>query len=71
MEVCFVVDATCRHVSAHNDYRMHRGMSRPFFAKDRISDFEIFEKHSMQVVSLLKSRFDEGYSVEFQVRLWI
>lgn len=42
-------------------------MTRPFFNKERISDFEVFGTHADDAISRIKSRFAEGHPVEFQV----
>ncbi|KAG2338542.1 cytochrome P450 [Suillus weaverae] len=49
-----------------DDYRFHRSMTRPFFSKDRISHFDIFDKHAEDAISQLKIRLREGYPVDFQ-----
>jgi len=41
-------------------------MTRPFFSKDRISDFELFDRHADQVISKMKERFKEGIAVDAQ-----
>ena len=41
-------------------------MTRPFFSKDRISDFDIFEKHAEDAIHQMKIRLREGYPVDFQ-----
>lgn len=41
-------------------------MTRPFFAKDRISDTDIFEKHAQDAIRQIKIRLREGYPVDFQ-----
>ncbi|KAJ6481087.1 hypothetical protein C8R45DRAFT_1151878 [Mycena sanguinolenta] len=38
----------------------------PFFTRDRISDFDILDRHAEDVVSLLKERSKAGYAVDFQ-----
>lgn len=48
-------------------YRFHRNMTRPFFSKDRISDFDNFERHAAATIALMKARLREGHPVEFQV----
>ncbi|KAK0489452.1 cytochrome P450 [Armillaria novae-zelandiae] len=53
-------------MSAHSIYGYHRNMTRPFFNKDRISDFDNFERHAMESIRLIKDRLEEGYPVEFQ-----
>ena len=41
-------------------------MTRPFFTKDRISDFDVFEKHAEDAIHQTKIRLREGYPVDFQ-----
>ena len=41
-------------------------MTRPFFSRDRIGDFEIFDRHADLVISKLKERFSHGISVNAQ-----
>ncbi|KAJ7751591.1 cytochrome P450 monooxygenase pc-1 [Mycena metata] len=47
-------------------WKFHRQMTRPFFSRDRISHFDIFDRHANDVISLLKQRMKEGYAVDFQ-----
>ncbi|KAH7888187.1 cytochrome P450 [Phlebopus sp. FC_14] len=47
-------------------WKFHRSMTRPFFSKDRISHFDIFEKHAEDAIAQLKARLREGYPVDFQ-----
>ena len=46
--------------------RYHRSMARPFFSRERISDFEIFNRHADQVVIKMKERFSQGVAVDVQ-----
>lgn len=46
---------------------MHRSMTRPFFAKDRVNDFATFDKYAMKAINKMERRFDEGYAVNFEV----
>ena len=41
-------------------------MTRPFFSKDRISDFELFDRHADQVIAKMRERFREGITVDVQ-----
>lgn len=43
-------------------------MTRPFFSRERISDFETFGRHADEAISKLKARFNEpGYpAADFQ-----
>ena len=41
-------------------------MTRPFFSKDRVSDFDIFEKHAEDAIHQMKIRLREGYPIDFQ-----
>ncbi|KAG8865748.1 hypothetical protein FRB97_004446, partial [Tulasnella sp. 331] len=45
-------------------WKFHRSVTRPFFAKDRVSDFETFEKHSEEAIIKIKGR--NGEPVDFQ-----
>ncbi|KAJ6614110.1 cytochrome P450 monooxygenase pc-3 [Mycena sp. CBHHK59/15] len=47
-------------------WKFHRSMTRPFFSRDRISHFDIFDRHADDVISLLKDRMRAGYAVDFQ-----
>jgi hypothetical protein len=44
-------------------------MTRPFFKRDRISDFELFDRHSRDAIASIQNRLREGYPIDFQVRL--
>ncbi|KAF9012880.1 cytochrome P450 monooxygenase pc-3 [Hymenopellis radicata] len=47
-------------------WKFHRSMTRPFFSRDRITHFELYDRHAETVVSRMKERFRAGYSVDFQ-----
>ena len=47
--------------------RFHRAMTRPFFSRERISDFDIYDKHCDTTLQIAKTRLAEGYSFDFQV----
>jgi cytochrome P450 len=47
-------------------WKFHRTMTRPFFTRERISDFDIYEKISSSTLKLARTRLAEGYPVEFQ-----
>ena len=49
-------------------FRFHRSMTRPFFSRDRISHFELFDRHALVAIAQLKKRLAEGHPVDFQVR---
>jgi hypothetical protein len=42
-------------------------MTRPFFNKDRINDFEKIDKCTMKAIKKMKERFNEGYALNFEV----
>ena len=46
---------------------MHRSITRPFFTKDRVQDFEILDKYAMKAIEKMKRRFNEGYALNFEV----
>lgn len=41
-------------------------MTRPFFSRERISDFDIFARHADDLLSQIKSRVKEGYAIDVQ-----
>ncbi|KIL58254.1 hypothetical protein M378DRAFT_170840 [Amanita muscaria Koide BX008] len=47
-------------------WRFHRSITRPAFTRDRISDYEMFDRHAKTVISQIKKRLKEGYAVDFQ-----
>ena len=44
----------------------HRALARPFFAKDRISDFELFEKYSSLTLGILNIASSTGTPIDAQ-----
>ncbi|KAF7342272.1 hypothetical protein MVEN_01815300 [Mycena venus] len=47
-------------------WKFHRAATRPFFNRDRISDFEIFARHADRAIERMKERMRNGYAVDFQ-----
>ncbi|KAJ7459777.1 cytochrome P450 [Mycena latifolia] len=47
-------------------WKFHRSMTRPFFSRDRVSHFEIFDRHADLLIQLLKTRMRTGYAIDFQ-----
>ncbi|KAG6845855.1 hypothetical protein H0H87_002546 [Tephrocybe sp. NHM501043] len=47
-------------------WKFHRAMTRPFFSKDRITHFDIFERHAQDAIQQLKVRLKEGHPVDIQ-----
>ncbi|KAF9007215.1 CYP63 cytochrome P450 monooxygenase-like protein [Cyathus striatus] len=43
----------------------HRSITRPVFTRDRISHYELFDKHTQSVISHIKLRMKDGYPVDF------
>lgn len=44
--------------------RFHRSLARPFFSRDRITDFETFTRHADEAIEVIRSR--QGLPVDFQ-----
>ena len=49
-------------------YRFHRAMTRPFFTRERISDFDIYERNCDLALDTAKVRTREGFPIEFQAK---
>ncbi|KAI0944226.1 hypothetical protein AcW1_001983 [Taiwanofungus camphoratus] len=47
-------------------WKFHRAMTRPFFSRDRVSHFDIFDRHVEDAFKQMRSRFQEGYAVDWQ-----
>ncbi|KAF5378580.1 hypothetical protein D9615_007123 [Tricholomella constricta] len=47
-------------------WKFHRSMTRPFFTRDRISDFELFDRHADTAMTLIKERMRSGHAIDFQ-----
>lgn len=41
-------------------------MTRPFFSRDRISHFNLFERHADDLVRLMVQRFRDGHAIDMQ-----
>ncbi|KAI0667717.1 cytochrome P450 monooxygenase pc-3 [Trametes maxima] len=47
-------------------WKFHRTMTRPYFSRDRISHFELFDTHAGIAIAKMKERFRGGHAVDFQ-----
>ncbi|OBZ74625.1 hypothetical protein A0H81_05072 [Grifola frondosa] len=47
-------------------WKFHRSITRPFFSKDRISHFDIFDRHCDEALKKMDARLREGYAVDWQ-----
>ncbi|KAI0637982.1 cytochrome P450 monooxygenase pc-2 [Trametes polyzona] len=47
-------------------WKYHRTMTRPFFSRDRISHFELFDAHAAIAMERMKERLRTGYPIDFQ-----
>lgn len=49
-------------------WKFHRSMSRPFFVKEKIQHFQIFDRHANDAVGQIRDRLREGVPIDIQVR---
>ncbi|KAJ7510439.1 cytochrome P450, partial [Mycena galericulata] len=47
-------------------WTFHRSMTRPYFARDRVRHFEIFDRHAEKTVALIKNRMSHRRAVDIQ-----
>ncbi|KAG9039054.1 hypothetical protein FRB95_012765 [Tulasnella sp. JGI-2019a] len=47
-------------------WKQHRSMTRPFFTRDRVTDFDIFDRHTDTLLRKLHERCETGIPVDFQ-----
>jgi hypothetical protein len=43
-------------------------MTRPYFTKERVTDFDIFDRHANDAIEQATVRLAAGYPIDFQVR---
>lgn len=47
-------------------YRFHRSITRPFFTRDRITEFDNFDAHAIAIISQIKLRLRAGFAIDAQ-----
>ncbi|KAF5371946.1 hypothetical protein D9615_008111 [Tricholomella constricta] len=47
-------------------WKFHRTITRPFFSKERISHFDVFDRHAEDALEQAHSRLTAGYPIDFQ-----
>ncbi|KAH9900019.1 cytochrome P450 monooxygenase pc-3 [Cubamyces lactineus] len=47
-------------------WKFHRSMSRPFFSRERISHFELFDRHAETALNKIKERVRSNIAFDFQ-----
>ncbi|KAF8876291.1 cytochrome P450 monooxygenase pc-3 [Gymnopilus junonius] len=47
-------------------WKFHQTMTRPFFTRERITDFDNFDMHMYRALDLAKHRLAEGHAIDFQ-----
>ncbi|EIN04294.1 cytochrome P450 monooxygenase pc-3 [Punctularia strigosozonata HHB-11173 SS5] len=47
-------------------WRFHRGITRPFFVREKITHFEMYESHAREAIDRLRERVREGVAVDVQ-----
>ncbi|KAF7356180.1 hypothetical protein MVEN_00949300 [Mycena venus] len=47
-------------------WRFHRNLARPFFSRERISDFTTFDKHAHKAIAHIRNRLAEGHPIDLQ-----
>lgn len=56
-----------RYMFNESSVRFHRSITRPFFTRDHVTDFDNFDKHAQHALKMAKARLTEGHSIDFQV----
>ncbi|EJF62806.1 cytochrome P450 monooxygenase pc-3 [Dichomitus squalens LYAD-421 SS1] len=47
-------------------WKFHRSMSRPFFSRERISDFDLFDRHADVALGKIRERVQANIAFDFQ-----
>ena len=66
MEVRCPLPSLISEFDIHKLARFHRSITRPFFTRERIHDFEIYERNCEIAIAHSKKRLAEGHSIDFQ-----
>ncbi|KAJ7110830.1 cytochrome P450 [Mycena crocata] len=45
-------------------WKFHRGMTRPFFHRERVSDFDTFDQHAEKAMGAITARLREGHPLD-------
>ncbi|KAJ7704877.1 cytochrome P450, partial [Mycena rosella] len=55
-----------RNAATGEMWSFHRSMTRPYFTRDRVRHFEIFERSAEKAIAHIKRRMRDGYAIDFQ-----
>ncbi|QRV82919.1 cytochrome P450 family protein [Ceratobasidium sp. AG-Ba] len=47
-------------------WKFHRSMTRPFFARERISDFDLYERYTQKLLARITEHVEQGVAVDIQ-----
>ncbi|KAJ7647752.1 cytochrome P450 [Roridomyces roridus] len=47
-------------------WSFHRSMTRPYFSRDRVQHFDIFDRQTERAIAHIRRRMVEGYAIDFQ-----
>ena len=48
-------------------WKFHRSTSRPFFVREKIQHFQIFDQHAGDAIGQIRDRLREGVPIDIQV----
>lgn len=49
-------------------HRFHRSTTRPFFSRERVTDFEIYELHTSEAIQVIASHVERAFDFQELVR---
>ncbi|KZP22481.1 cytochrome P450 [Athelia psychrophila] len=47
-------------------WKFHRSMTRPFFTRDRITEFDNFDRHAETMIAAMRERLRAGHAIDLQ-----
>ncbi|TFK68747.1 cytochrome P450 [Pluteus cervinus] len=47
-------------------WKFHRSMTRPFFNRDRVTHFHLFDRYAEKVLKKIRERMEAGMAIDFQ-----
>jgi len=55
----------------HSVFTITHEVTRPFFAKDRVTDFRIFDSKTSLAIHKMEERFKHNVAVDFQEKIFV
>jgi hypothetical protein len=61
------VSSSCHWCTMSNQCVLYVIVTKPFFAKERVTDFNVFDSKAKLAIQKMQEHFDQGLAIDFQV----